>query len=212
VKARIVALDSDEHRTAQELLPWFVNGTLDGAEAALVAAHLARCSRCQGDAAEQARLRAIDVGAPSAGDVDRDWLALRSRLETAPTLASHRPVGTLRRWWMQWLPMTVAVQAAVLLGIAIALTGRPVRDEPYRALGAAPAVVEANAVAVFRSDATNRQMADALRSVGARIVDGPTVTDAYMLRIADASPEAMARLRAQPAVLRAESLQGEAPR
>ena len=90
MKARILALDSDEHRIAQELLPWFVNGTLDAAEAAQVTAHLAHCSRCQADAAAHADLRAMTADAGPRGDVDRDWAALRSRLDAAPAAASHR--------------------------------------------------------------------------------------------------------------------------
>ena len=65
MKARILSLDSAEHRSAQELLPWFVNGTLAAAEAASVARHLAGCERCRKDAAEQAQLRA---SAPSASE------------------------------------------------------------------------------------------------------------------------------------------------
>ena len=43
MKARILPLDSAEHRSAQELLPWFVNGTLDAAEASSVGRHIAGC-------------------------------------------------------------------------------------------------------------------------------------------------------------------------
>ena len=45
---------------------------------------------------------------------------------------------------------------------------------------------------------------------GARIVGGPTVTDAYLLRVANPTPEVLARLRAQPGVLSVEALQEEA--
>ena len=55
MKARVLPLDSSEHRMAQELLPSFANQTLSAAEAAAVAAHLAQCSRCQADAATPAR-------------------------------------------------------------------------------------------------------------------------------------------------------------
>ena len=86
------------------------------------------------------------------------------------------------------------------------------RNEPYRALGSAPPAIEANALAVFRADATEQQMREALRVAGARIVGGPTISDAYLLRMADLQPETLARLRAQPGVLRVESLRGEATR
>jgi anti-sigma factor RsiW len=210
VKARVLSLDSDEHRAAQELMPWFVNGTLGDAETALVAKHLAHCTRCQVDAAEQDELRAAAGDVALAGDVDRGWTLLRDRI-AAPRPATSRSAPWRSGSWKQWLPWAVALQAAVLLALSLVLTGVP-RDERYRALGAPTGVVEPNAVAVFRDDATSRQIRDALRAAGARIVGGPTITDAYLLRVETVSPETLARLRAQPAVLSVEALQGESSR
>jgi len=65
---------------------------------------------------------------------------------------------------------------------------------------------------VFRGDATNEQMRDALHAVEARIVGGPTITDAWLVRIGSPTPQVLARLRAQPGVLRVEALQEEAAR
>jgi anti-sigma factor RsiW len=216
MNARILTLNCDEHRIAQELLPWFVNGTLDAAESSQVMAHIAQCSLCQVDAAAQAELRAIrlDGGSPDrlpGGNVDRGWAALRSRLDSAPT-GPDRSGATARPWWRQGLQVAVALQAAVMLVLAVTLIGLSSRSEPYRALGASAVVAEANAIAVFRADATNAQMSAALRAAGARIVGGPTVTDAYLLRLPGVAPDALARLRAQPGVLGVESLQGEPAR
>jgi hypothetical protein len=67
-------------------------------------------------------------------------------------------------------------------------------------------------VAVFRSDATNQQMRDALHAAGATIVGGPTVTNAYLLRFnAAVGPQGLARLRSQPGVVSVEALQGDSP-
>jgi hypothetical protein len=211
VNARILTLDSDEHRIAQELLPWFVNGTLDVGEASQVKAHVAQCGRCQADAAAQAELRAAAADVAPHGNVELGWAALRSRLDAAPAVP-RRSAGPARPWWRQWLPLALALQTAVMLVLAVALAGVSSRTEPYRTLGAAPALAEANALAVFRADATNAQMSAALRAAGARIVGGPTVTDAYLLRLGDLRPDTLARLRAQPGVLRVESLQGEPAR
>ncbi len=210
MKARILSLDSAEHRAAQELMPWFVNGTLDADEASAVARHIAECARCQKDAAEQSELRSIAVPAGSGGDVDRDWAVLRSQIGAMPRSPKPAPERAKPRWWKHWLPIAVALQAAVMLSLLLVLVGAPLRDERYRALGSPPAAVEPNAVAVFRSDATNQQMRDALHAAGARIVGGPTVTDAYLLRFdATVGPEGLARLRAQPGVVSVEALQGD---
>ena len=208
MKARILSLESAEHRAAQELMPWFVNGTLDAGEASVVARHIAECPRCQKDAAEQDALRSIAVPDGSVGDVDRDWAVLRSRIGALPRSAKPAPDIANPRWWKQWLPIAVVVQAAVMLSLLLVLIGAPLRDERYRALGSATAAAEPNAVAVFRNDATNQQMRDALHAAGASIVGGPTVTNAYLLRFdAGVASEALARLRAQPAVVSVEALQ-----
>ena len=209
MRARVLPLDSSEHRMAQELLPWFVNGTLAAAEAAPIAAHLAQCSRCQADASALAAVRAVPIDVDSGGSVERGWAALRERLEARPSETSR---GSARPWWRLSLQVALAGQAVVMLILAGALIATTARNEPYRALGSAPAVVEANALAIFRADATEQQMREALRAAGARIVGGPTISDAYLLRMVDLQPETLARLRAQPGVLRVESLQGEATR
>lgn len=209
MKARILPIDSDEHRAAQELLPWLVNGTLEGDEAAQASAHIAGCARCQADVATQTALRDAAGGEASpAGDVERGWAAMRRRLHPA----SPRMPAIARPWWKQALPIAFGLQAVVVLGLAVTLVGVAPRNEPYRALGAAAPSAAANALAVFRADATEQQMRNALRAAGARIVGGPTVTDAYLLRLNDPSAATLARLRAQPGVSRAESLQGEAAR
>ena len=99
MKARILPLDSAEHRSAQDLLPWFVNGTLEAAEASSVARHIAGCERCQKDAAEQAQLRASASTAHVAGDVERDWAVLRSRIDAVPSAPTRRPDATIRWSW-----------------------------------------------------------------------------------------------------------------
>jgi anti-sigma factor RsiW len=205
--ARIVSLESEEHRRTQELLPWFVNETLDGDEAAGVAAHLEQCARCQADAAAQAALRAIAVDDEHAESVDRNWAALRSRLDSRRE-QPRRSFGA-RPWWRQGLQLAVGIQAAVILVLTVVLVGVSLPGaEPYRALGANTSAADANALIVFRADASEKDIRDALRGAGARIVGGPTTSDAYLLRLSDPGPQVLAGLRTHPAVVRAESLQG----
>lgn len=211
MKARVLSLDSDEHRAVQALLPWFVNGTLGGDEAGRVEAHLAECARCQADTAFQVRLRGLDVAAAPAGDIERGWAALRRRLDTKTGTARHAS-GSPRWRWTGWLPLALGLQAAFVLVVAIAAFMLPRQPELYRTLGSAPGGATANALIVFRADATEAQMRRALRAGEARLVGGPTVTDAYLLRVPDLGAETLARLRAQPGVARVESLEAEPAR
>jgi anti-sigma factor RsiW len=204
--ARVVSLDSEEHRLAQELLPWLVNGTLDADELAEVAAHLEQCGRCQADAAAQEALRAIAVEPENSGALERNWAALRARLETEHGRPRRAP-GSIP-WWRLGLQLAVGLQAAVILVLAVVLAGVSLPSgEPYRALGANASAASANALIVFRADTSEREMRDILRGAGARIVGGPTVSDAYLVHLADPRPQAIAALRANRAVVRAESLQ-----
>ena len=205
MKARVLPLDSDEHRRAQELLPWWVSGTLDDLETARMSDHLSRCTVCQEDAAALGDLRNIPLPPSSREQVDLGWAALRTRLD--PRNAPARG-ASMRPAWRDGLWAAVAIQAAVIVGLAVALWWQPLPLEPYRALGAA-STSEANAIAVFRADATQAQTSAALRVAGARIVGGPTATDAYLLRLPDADPAGLGRLRAQPGVREVQSL--EAP-
>ena len=210
MKARILALDSDEHRIVQSLLPWYSNATLDDVETARVAAHLALCARCQADVEFQHHLRTLPGLTRPGGRVEHAWAALRARLDAQPSGRRGAAAGT--RWrWAQWVPLTLGLQAGLVLALALILFG-PSGQATYRTLGAAPSATAANALVVFRPEATEAQIRQALRACDARLVGGPTVTDAYLLRVPDLGAGALARLRAQAAVARVESLDGEPAR
>ena len=67
------------------------------------------------------------------------------------------------------------------MAIVWTLRPAPVAGE-YHALSA-PAEAVATAVVRFRPDATEAQIRQGLKDSGARLVDGPTVSDAYVVRL-----------------------------
>ncbi len=210
--ARVIPLDTDEHQAAQSLLPWYVNGTLGAEEAERVRNHLAECPRCQADAQWQDRLRAASPSTEpvSKTEVDRQWAALSGRLAPAGAKPARRPHAIANWLGTRWVSLAVGLQAVVVVAVALAWLGAPQRDEPFHALGAAPAAASANVLVVFRPAATESDIRRALRSNHAQIVGGPTVTDAYLLHLAALTPDALSRLRADATVLRVESLEGDA--
>ena len=226
MNGQILRLGGDEHDIVQLLLPWYGNGSLDDAETARVEAHLGRCPRCQADIAWQRKLQACLTPAVAATDSARPalepgWTALRAKITTDAPAATPRPAARparparVRSWrttplWLRW---AVGLQFAAIGGMALVLALSAPRSDDYRALGAPARASAASVVVVFRADATERQIREALRDSDARLVDGPTVTGAYLLAVAPAQHgAALERLRREAAVLRVDSLEaGPAP-
>jgi hypothetical protein len=100
--------------------------------------------------------------------------------------------------------------------IAVGVTVMPRQTGPaaaYHALGGARSVTPGNMVVIFRPDTPERAIRDALTGVGARIVDGPTAADAYVLQVPTAQRAgALAQLRSRPNIVLAEPVDpGVAP-
>jgi anti-sigma factor RsiW len=184
-----------------DLLPWYVTGQLDGAERARVEAHLNGCADCRAEVRFQRRLEAEVARLPL--DIEEGWSRMRRRLQA--DRPGRRIVGALRRRaaWLAW-----GVAAAVTLGAGALLLPSLAPSEGaggYHALGAARENLAGNVVVIFRPDATERQMRETLRASGARLVDGPTPADAYVLHVAAAQrPAALATLRGRSEVVLAQ--------
>ena len=217
MSGRILRLGSNEHDIVQLLLPWADGDHLSDAEAARVAAHLSGCARCQADMAWQRRLRDAAAGTessldvpPAADAVDRGWAALRGRIDADAATGRSKPLLPVRHtppWWSGWR-WIVALQSTVIVGLAALVVVMLPRDAAYRALGSPGRAGDASIVVVFRPEASEQQIRQALRDSDARLVDGPTVTGAYLLSAAPAQhAAAIERLRHEGAVLRVESLE-----
>jgi len=213
----IIRLHGDPHNQAQTLLPWYVNGSLESAEHAEVDAHVRDCPACQADLKLERALGAEIANLPN--DMERGWAALRARAlqeggapqpRRRPSAAWRRSRAFLRR------PVAVgwafAAQAASLIlvvgvGSALTLQTRPV----YHAMGAAPSAAVGNVVVVFKPTTPEQALRAALVQSGARLVDGPTVSDAYILHVkASERAKALTRLRSDADVVLAEPIDGDA--
>jgi anti-sigma factor RsiW len=199
----VVRLDPEGHARVQSLLPWYVTGRLDDAERAEVDAHLAGCARCRTELALERQLHAAHAteadGAGGRG-VDQGWSLLRRRLQREAKPA--RPKGRFAFPWWRW---ALGAQFAVIALLVGTLGWLSHDTAPYRGLGA-PGSAAANAVVMFRPDATEAQIRQALKTVDARLVGGPTATQAWLLALPVADAGALAKLRTQPGVTLAESL------
>jgi hypothetical protein len=200
------------HEQAETLLPWYATGQLDAADRTLVEAHLSFCARCQAELKEERRL--IDEYRSLAPEVDTSWAHLKARLE--PRRVSRPSLGrALQEIWNMFSRPAVAVlataQLAFLLiaGVIFLSISRP--GPTYRTLGASEAPRTANVIVIFRPDATEEDMRDALRTSGGTLVGGPTGADAYLVNVPpNRRASALASLQSDENVRMAEPIDGAA--
>jgi len=222
---RVISMPGDPHQQVQTLLPWYMNGTLDAGEVAAVEAHLAECAECREDLVLERAIGQDMPGIPL--DVERGWAAMRGRIERErspvpePVAVLQEPTNVvpLRGNWLQRsVPVRWALAAQAAAAVLIVGAGRlmmPVAaPEPlYHALGSAPQAVPGNMVVIFRPDTIEQDLRGAVVASGAELVGGPTVSDAYVLRVASPQRDtALARLRANVHVVLAEPIDGSAQR
>lgn len=222
MNGRIFRMDIPAHQAVQELLPWFASGQLAPDEAQRVLEHLQTCAECRQDLEWERDMRAEAASAgdalPAGVDMERALARLMPALgpqeQSAPApAAAPAPAPRPVSWWRSaaanqpsWLRWTVAAQWVAIIGLG-ALLLRPDSDPaPYRVLGSA-ASSGANLVVMFQPNTSERDLRRVLQAQGARVVDGPTVTDAYLLTVPAANRDrALQALRADPAVKLAEPL------
>jgi anti-sigma factor RsiW len=202
----ILSFPGDRHQEVQLLLPWYASARLGAEERAIVEAHLAGCAECRAEFNAEQRLRqAVTQLSP---DAEQGWEALRAKVSAAS--APHRRPrrswaaagrAVLRPERLRWV---VAAQFVALLMLG-ALALPSARPAEYRALGDAPAVRSGNALAMFRPETSEAEMRRSLRASGARLIDGPTEADAYVLEVGE--PKGLAALRRNPHVTMAEPIE-----
>jgi len=185
-----------------ELLPWYVNGSLDEDERARVEAHLAGCERCRTEveylSSLREQVRADEVAAPGE-------LGLRRLRRDIRAERSRQSGGAARRHW--WTPALAAAAVLVITIQGVMLMNMP----PEPVVGIQPLGADYEGVVVqvrFHPTATEARIREALQSVNGVIVDGPGALGIYRIRLVGvdkARPEAVSaaieRLRARSEVV-----------
>ena len=218
-------LSVDQHEQIWQLLPWYLNGSLDTLEQVLVDQHMQVCVACRAEVKAQRNfatlIRAADVDDLAARQAFRD---LDSRISGG----AGAPRVTWSGRWGRRLRALLSAEfgaqqrfglAAVLV---LAIAGGAwfaalhdvvsVRPREYRTLTANPAgndTVSKDARIVFSKDATIDAIHATLQAVGASIVSGPSRNGVFYIQFENAAPRSdraalLQRLRAEPHVLFAE--------
>jgi anti-sigma factor RsiW len=216
---RVIRFRGGQHREVQDLLPWRLTGALEADEEARVDAHLSVCAECRADLELQRRLKAEIVQAPL--DVEHGWSQMLKRLdaEDRPAPAPRRkPFRSPRPGWLSggapaiglgWSAQALWGGAALATAAAVAgLVWTPaLQPAAYHVLGAKTAANPGNVVVIFRPDTPEQRLRAVLKASHARLVDGPTAADGYVLWVP--LPEraaALAALRKRPEVTLAEPI------
>lgn len=208
--AEIIKLHGSPHDEVQELLPWVVNGTLAHDEIDRIEAHIAECAECRAELEAERQLAAAIESSPV--DSEAAWERMECRLE-----AAERPhLGRVPALWRRRVPLGWAIAsplaaAAALALIVINVSARSPVATQYHALGAAETAQPANLIVQFQPATRVSDMDNALQSVDARLVDGPTETGAYLLHVDQATRElALKHLRDNQAIALAQPIDGPA--
>jgi anti-sigma factor RsiW len=210
---QILQFDDSAHRRADALLPWLVNGTLEGDELAAVEEHVRDCARCQREVDLLKQLHALCALDLPVVDAAPSYRALRARIDGPwRGVSSHRLRGLFRHWrraprWAQW---AIAAEFAGIVALA-GWVAAPGGDTAvlYQTLGApAPRAASTGTIAVvFVPQVSEAELRRIIQTAGARVVDGPNENNAYVLQGPAGNRERMlAALRAEPAVALAEPL------
>jgi anti-sigma factor RsiW len=207
MSGRVVRLDPAAHKVADALLPWFVNGTLDPDEIAFVEHHVAECTRCREEVEWLRGLYAACAAGEASPEASSAFRKLRLRLDAprdrrngGPRLRSR----AMSRPWTQWV---IGAQLALIAGLGTLWFYDGDRAS-YRTLGAPAVATSPGAlVVVFDPSTPEAELRRILREAEARVVDGPTRTNAYVLDVERGRREhALEALRSERAVTLVEDL------
>lgn len=211
---RFFSRHDPEHCETTELLPWFLNGTLDALERRRVERHVAECVQCRRELGREHELHDTVVAVVP----DEAWRGSFARVQSRidATESGRRGQRSWRAFADGWSALSPWVRGAIaaqaLLVCVLAAGLYRANDSPaYRTLGAAPSAVTGEAViVVFDPAAPEQEIRQVILGERARVVGGPSPGGAYTLMVTGGNAEGiLARLRQNGVVRFAE--RGGAP-
>jgi hypothetical protein len=203
----------------EEMIPWFVNGTLNEREHKRVADHLEQCVSCRAELVAQQRIRSaiLQPGkvelAPQAS-FNKLWERISTDDQTPVPAANTRHRAAVAAEWCRqnWMPVALAVQVLIIVSLGVVLATRPHNDAttvPYQTVTTDNHADQAIIHVVFADDTRLSDVKDILARTGVEVVTGPSAAGVYSLtpdaRSVDMNLQAvLAALRTDPRVRFAE--------
>lgn len=220
-------LIKEQHRQIRQLLPWYVNRSLQGHERQLVEAHLRSCFLCGKELLELRKLSAAVNGASdldAAADVS--FANLRTKMHGKPIAgkasgmdksqsiapgwaghAAHRFKRILSPGYMTGKHLAIAASLLLaLIPLAMHFRTPPVAGDYYTLATNKPAFSGKGMLHVVFDKSSSEADVDALLAlVHGRRTDGPNSVGAYTVQLDDGDPARVIEfLRRQQLVLLVE--------
>ncbi|MGR3813029.1 MAG: hypothetical protein ACU0AU_02960 [Cognatishimia activa] len=159
----------------EALLPFYVNGTLEGEELAAVEAAIANDEVLSADVATLRAIRTTMQEADTGFSPGEMGLARLMRdVESEPVQLQHAPRG---RIWQ----VAAAVLLAVVIGQGALMLGQSGSGPGYELAGG----VSADLIITVVPNATEEQLRNALLDAGVEITAGPSALGLYELSVLD---------------------------
>lgn len=190
-----------DHDEIRELLPWFVNGTLNEDQQSAVSEHLEECRTCRDDVDELVRIAARFTVPAQTDLADHSREAALAFTESLPAQTSSTAQATQRTGAL------VGLACAVLVAGFIGIFTLMPQDLSYRTLSRTDTAADKAVIqVVFSERATEREIRHVLVAEGQRVVSGPTAQGVYRIALdKELDPRIrLARLRDSDAVIFAE--------
>ncbi len=203
----------DKFNSANELLPWYVNGTLSAEETALVEQCLAESEELQTElAALQKLAQAVQTESPVVPSAVKSFRKLQTQIDTSTADSNAAKPSALGEWLQKlrdqltWVPAPAqafaAIAVAVVLSLLVIGNDQPVDDfvtlsDPEEISAYADA---SSIIIVFNGDIAGQQLGQLVNEVSAAAVSGPNSVNAYQLYFANTTDrdQALAMLREKP--------------
>jgi hypothetical protein len=185
----------NDHVKVQELLPWFVNGSLNEGEQSLVDSHLPGCEVCR-TAVEQ-------LIAVSARFNVADEMRMEEVSRAADAFVKRLPPRSKRLAGSAWRQPALAVCGAFVIGLVIWFAFP--NEDRFRALSRTSVESAVGPVIqiVFSPEATEKAIRGILLHDGNRVLSGPSRQGVYRVALGEGqrSDIFVARLRRDPDVI-----------
>lgn len=191
-----------DHRRYLEILPWYANGTLAGAELKDLKAHLGECLSCRAALNEALRLRELVHGA------DGDPIGVRQGVAGLQRRIDRRESRVRQRARQRVPVFAFAVAALVCVVVALALlilpddASRIASDGSYETLSEVSGFAANRIDVVFVLEPDAAALEQFLADFGGRVVGGPSEIGRYTIEIDSEAPldELLDSLRADSRV------------